>query len=81
MRRDFPSLDRQTYDLLIVGGGITGSCIARDAAMRGLKVALVEKRDFSHATSAHNSKLVHGGLRYLKNFELGLVRSRRQPNH
>ncbi|MFO1235423.1 MAG: glycerol-3-phosphate dehydrogenase/oxidase [Alphaproteobacteria bacterium] len=74
MRRDFPSLDRQTYDLLIVGGGITGSCIARDAAMRGLKVALVEKRDFSHATSAHNSKLVHGGLRYLKNFELGLVR-------
>ena len=74
MRRDFPSLGRQTFDVLIIGGGITGSCIARDAAMRGLKVALVEKDDFSHATSAANSKLVHGGLRYLKNFELGLVR-------
>lgn len=74
MRRDFQSLGRQTFDVLIIGGGITGSCIARDAAMRGLKVALVEKRDFSHATSAANSKLVHGGLRYLKNLELGLVR-------
>ncbi|BCW87855.1 D-erythritol 1-phosphate dehydrogenase [Alphaproteobacteria bacterium SO-S41] len=74
MRRDFPSLGRQAYDVLIIGGGITGSCIARDAAMRGLKVALVEKQDFSHATSAANSKLVHGGLRYLANFELGLVR-------
>ena len=74
MRRDFSSLGRQVFDVLIVGGGITGSCIARDAAMRGLKVALVEKRDFSHATSAASSKLVHGGLRYLKNFELGLVR-------
>jgi glycerol-3-phosphate dehydrogenase len=74
VRRDFQSLGRQTYDVLIIGGGITGSCIARDAAMRGLKVALVEKRDFSHATSAASSKLVHGGLRYLKNFELGLVR-------
>ncbi len=74
MRRDFSSLGRETFDLLIIGGGITGSCIARDAAMRGLKVALVEKKDFSHATSAANSKLVHGGLRYLKNFELGLVR-------
>lgn len=74
MRRNFPNLGRQTFDVLIVGGGITGSCIARDAAMRGLKVALVEKHDFSHATSAANSKLVHGGLRYLKNFELGLVR-------
>ncbi len=74
MRRNFDSLSSQTFDVLIVGGGITGSCIARDAAMRGLKVALVEKRDFSHATSAANSKLVHGGLRYLKNFELGLVR-------
>ncbi|MFT3810972.1 MAG: glycerol-3-phosphate dehydrogenase/oxidase [Micropepsaceae bacterium] len=74
MRRDVQSLERETFDLLIVGGGITGSCIARDAAMRGLKVALVEKKDFSHATSAANSKLVHGGLRYLRNFELGLVR-------
>lgn len=74
LRRDFASLSRTDFDLLIIGGGITGSCIARDAALRGLKVALVEKKDFSHATSAANSKLVHGGLRYLKNFELGLVR-------
>ncbi len=74
MKRDFEALGTQTFDLLIVGGGITGSCIARDAAMRGLKVALVDKYDFSSATSAAPSKLVHGGLRYLRNFELGLVR-------
>lgn len=74
MRRDFSILGRLSFDVLIVGGGITGACIARDAAMRGLKVALVEKGDFSHATSAANSKLVHGGLRYLQNLEFGLVR-------
>ncbi|MCC6919791.1 MAG: glycerol-3-phosphate dehydrogenase/oxidase [Alphaproteobacteria bacterium] len=74
MRRDFSALGRLSFDVLIVGGGITGACIARDAAMRGLKVALVEKKDFSHATSAANSKLVHGGLRYLQNLEFGLVR-------
>jgi glycerol-3-phosphate dehydrogenase len=61
-------------DLLVIGGGITGACVARDAARRGLSVALIEKNDFAHATSAHNSKLIHGGLRYLRNFELGLVR-------
>lgn len=64
----------QTHDLVVVGGGISGACIARDAARRGLRVALLEKRDFCHATSAASSKLIHGGLRYLKNFELGLVR-------
>ena len=53
---------------------MTGACVARDAGMRGLKVALIEKNDFAGATSAHNSKLVHGGLRYLRNFEFGLVR-------
>jgi glycerol-3-phosphate dehydrogenase len=74
MRRDPSRLANETFDLLIVGGGITGASIARDAAMRGMKVALVEKNDFAHATSAHNSKLIHGGLRYLKNFELRLVR-------
>lgn len=62
------------YDLLIVGGGVTGASIAWDAALRGLKVALVEKQDFSHATTAASSKLIHGGLRYLQNFEIGLVR-------
>ena len=74
MRRALDRLANETFDLLIVGGGVTGACVARDASMRGLKVALVEKNDFAGATSAHNSKLVHGGLRYLRNFELGLVR-------
>lgn len=64
----------RTYDLVVVGGGITGACIMRDAALRGLKVALLEKQDFSHATSSATSKLVHGGLRYLQNLEFGLIR-------
>lgn len=64
----------RAYDLVIVGGGITGACIMRDAALRGLKVALVEKKDFSHATSSATSKLVHGGLRYLQNLEFSLIR-------
>jgi glycerol-3-phosphate dehydrogenase len=74
MRRDLLRLANETFDLLIIGGGVTGACVARDAALRGMKVALVEKADFAGATSAHNSKLIHGGLRYLRNFELGLVR-------
>jgi glycerol-3-phosphate dehydrogenase len=74
MKRDLHRLADDRFDLLVIGGGITGACIARDAAMRGLSVALIEKNDFAHATSAHNSKLIHGGLRYLRSFELGLVR-------
>jgi glycerol-3-phosphate dehydrogenase len=74
MKRDLDRLSRDIFDLLVIGGGITGACIARDAALRGLSVALIEKNDFAHATSAHNSKLIHGGLRYLRNFELSLVR-------
>src|SRR6201996_519983 len=74
MRRELNRLSSEVFDLLIIGGGVTGACVARDAALRGLKVALIEKNDFAHATSAHNSKLIHGGLRYLRNFELGLVR-------
>jgi glycerol-3-phosphate dehydrogenase len=74
MRRDLLRLANETFDLLIIGGGVTGACVARDAALRGLSVALIEKGDFASATSAHNSKLIHGGLRYLRNFELGLVR-------
>ncbi|HTK79083.1 MAG TPA: glycerol-3-phosphate dehydrogenase/oxidase [Rhizomicrobium sp.] len=74
MQRDLARLSNERFDLLIIGGGITGACVARDAAMRGLSVVLVEKNDFACATSAHNSKLIHGGLRYLRNFELGLVR-------
>jgi len=74
MQRALSRLSSETFDVLIVGGGATGCFTARDAAMRGLKVALIEVRDFASATSAHNSKLAHGGLRYLRNFEIGLVR-------
>ncbi|GIW42080.1 MAG: glycerol-3-phosphate dehydrogenase [Candidatus Binatia bacterium] len=63
------------FDLLVVGGGINGAGIARDAALRGLRVALVEKGDFASGTSSKSSKLVHGGLRYLERFEFRLVRS------
>lgn len=74
MRRNFPDLSSKIFDVAIIGGGITGSCIARDAARRGLSVALIEKRDFSCGTSSGSSKLVHGGLRYLKTLEFGLIR-------
>ena len=74
MQRALSRLSDEQFDLLIIGGGATGCFTARDAALRGLKVALIEARDFAAATSAHNSKLAHGGLRYLRNLELGLVR-------
>ena len=74
MRRNLSRLSDETFDLLIIGGGATGACVARDASLRGLRVALVERSDFAGATSAHNSKLVHGGLRYLRNLEFRLVR-------
>lgn len=61
------------FDVLVIGGGITGAATARDAASRGLKVALVEKNDFASGTSSRSSKLIHGGLRYLENREFGLV--------
>jgi glycerol-3-phosphate dehydrogenase len=61
-------------DLIIIGGGITGAGIALDAALRGIKVFLIEKRDFASGTSSRSTKLIHGGLRYLKQLELGLVR-------
>lgn len=62
------------YDLLVIGGGITGVGIALDAASRGLKTALVEKNDFAFGTSSRSTKLIHGGLRYLKQLEFGLVK-------
>jgi len=68
------ALDRDTFDIVVVGGGITGAGVAFDAATRGYSVALVEKADFASGTSSRSSKLVHGGLRYLQNFDLGLVR-------
>ena len=62
------------YDLLIIGGGITGAGIALDASMRGLNVALVEMQDFSEGTSSRSTKLIHGGLRYLKQMQVNVVR-------
>jgi glycerol-3-phosphate dehydrogenase len=61
------------FDVLVVGGGITGAGIARDAAMRGFKTVLIDKGDFASGTSSKSSKLVHGGVRYLEMFEFGLV--------
>ena len=70
----FNSLDNQHLDLLIIGGGITGAGIALDAASRGLKTALFEMQDFAAGTSSRSTKLIHGGLRYLKQLEISLVR-------
>lgn len=69
----FQRLATEAFDVLVVGGGITGCGAARDAAARGLKVALVEKTDFGAGTSSKSSKLIHGGLRYLEHAEFGLV--------
>ncbi|MDP6942391.1 MAG: FAD-dependent oxidoreductase, partial [Planctomycetota bacterium] len=68
--QDFERLASQEWDLLVVGGGITGCGIALDAASRGIKVALLEQYDFSSGTSSRSSKLIHGGLRYLKQGQL-----------
>ncbi len=79
----FSALDRSAnletlaatkFDLLVIGGGITGAGIALDAATRGMKVALLEKHDFAYGTSSRSTKLIHGGLRYLKQMEFALVR-------
>ena len=67
-------LQTQTFDVLVIGGGATGTGIALDAASRGLKTALVEKEDFASGTSSKSTKLIHGGLRYLKQLDIALVR-------
>ena len=67
-------IDQEHFDLTVIGGGITGAGIALDAASRGLSVALVEMKDFASGTSSKSTKLIHGGLRYLKQFEIQLVR-------
>ncbi|TYR79045.1 glycerol-3-phosphate dehydrogenase/oxidase [Priestia megaterium] len=66
-------MEQKQYDLLVIGGGITGSGIALDATNRGMKTALVEMQDFAAGTSSRSTKLVHGGLRYLKQFEVKMV--------
>jgi glycerol-3-phosphate dehydrogenase len=69
----FRILSGGTLDLLVIGGGITGASVFRDAALRGMSVALVEANDFASATSGRSSKLIHGGLRYLKNLGFRLA--------
>ena len=72
--RDFSSIENQQWDIIIIGGGITGATLFLEAVSRGFKALLLEKYDFGAATTAATSKLIHGGLRYLKNLEFGLVR-------
>src|SRR2546428_5529631 len=67
-------MSAEPVDLLVIGGGITGAGIARDAALRGIRTALVDKGDFGSVTSSHSSRLVHGGLRYLEQRAFRLVR-------
>ena len=67
-------LGDEKFDLLVIGGGITGSYVALDASLRGFRVALIEKDDFASGTSSKSSKMVHGGLRYIEQGNLGLVR-------
>lgn len=74
MKRDIEAIAGGDFDLLILGGGITVACLARDAANRGLSVALVEKDDFGSATSSASSRLLHGGIRYLQQGRIGKVR-------
>jgi glycerol-3-phosphate dehydrogenase len=69
----FAGLDGQTFDVAVIGGGITGAGVARDAAMRGLRVVLLEARDFAAGTSSRSTKLIHGGIRYLAQGDVGLV--------
>ncbi len=74
MKRFMEEYSGEEFDLIVIGGGITGAAVAYDGASRGLNVALLEKKDFGWATSAATSKLIHGGLRYLNYLEFGLVR-------
>jgi glycerol-3-phosphate dehydrogenase len=68
------AIDGQSFEVVVIGGGITGAGVALDAASRGYSVALLERDDYAVGTSSRSSKMVHGGLRYLRNFDLGLVR-------
>ncbi len=68
------ALAANEFDVVVVGGGITGAGVALDASARGYSVALIERADYASGTSSRSSKLVHGGLRYLQHFDLGLVR-------
>jgi glycerol-3-phosphate dehydrogenase len=74
MKRDINDLVNNKFDLLIIGGGIHGAALSWQAALAGLSVALIEKEDFGHATSANSQKIIHGGIRYLQSFDFGRIR-------
>lgn len=74
MQRNLLDIENQTFDVIVIGAGINGAGIARDAAMRGLKVLLLDKGDLASGTTSWSTRLIHGGLRYLEHGELGLVR-------
>ena len=78
MRRSLATLDRTSFDVVIIGGGITGACLAHDAALRGLSVALIEREDFGGATSAASSRILHGGIRHLQRLRLDKLRESAQ---
>ncbi len=75
MKRSLARLVDQTFDVVVIGGGIHGACVAWDAALRGVSVALVEQQDFGHATSANSLKIIHRGLRYVQDGDLRRVRT------
>ncbi len=74
MKRQFDGLGKERFDLVVIGGGVIGTGVARDAAMRGVKTLLVEKEDFGYGTTSRSTRLIHGGLRYLSHFDFKLVR-------
>jgi glycerol-3-phosphate dehydrogenase len=78
MQRDLNALTGTPFDLAVIGGGVNGAAAAREAALRGLKVALLEARDFASGTSSRSGKLIHGGLRYLEQYDFVLVHESRR---
>src|SRR6266542_1728868 len=75
MIRNIEALANQTFDILVIGGGIHGAAVARDAALRGMSVALIERGDFGSGTSQNSLKIIHGGLRYLPDGNLSRIRT------
>src|SRR5947209_17237769 len=78
---DIERLESEKFDVLVVGGGVVGTGCALDSATRGLSTALLEARDWAAGTSSRSSKLIHGGLRYLEQFEFHLVREALKERH
>jgi glycerol-3-phosphate dehydrogenase len=81
MKRNLNALASKSYDVVVIGGGIFGACIAHDAAARGLSVALFEKDDFGGATSYASMRVIHGGLRYLQSGNLPLMVNMKKEQH